>query len=63
MEWGLYLRKTILERSSVSMFLIPVGMQVFQLDMMNVMGLMQWLIIGAFGVYFYTYSFDIYGVL
>ena len=31
--------------------------------MMNVMGLMQWLIIGAFGIYFYTYSFDIYGVL
>ena len=28
-EWGLYLRKTILERSSISMFIIPIGMQVF----------------------------------
>merc|ERR1712129_455861 len=70
---AMWLRRIILDYSSVAMFAVPVLMQVLPRSTtqepqtvdgmdpttMNTMGLMQWGIILQFAVYFCTYTADI----
>merc|ERR1719310_812489 len=59
------IRHFILDRSSMVIFLIPLAMQAFpqakdgpDLRMTNAMGLMQWILIFQFAVFFLTYVVD-----